>query len=59
MTLGGWFVPAVGEAAGAVLVFNGNAGNRSFRAPLAKALSQRGYAVMLKKPLPRQTEPQS
>jgi fermentation-respiration switch protein FrsA (DUF1100 family) len=47
LTLGGWFVPAVGEAAGAILVFNGNAGNRSFRAPLAEALSQRGYAVML------------
>jgi len=47
LTLCGWFVPAVGEASGAVLVFNGNAGNRSFRAPLAEALSQRGYAVML------------
>jgi len=47
VTLGAWFVPAAGEAAGAVLVFNGNAGNRSFRAPLAAALSQRGYAVLL------------
>jgi fermentation-respiration switch protein FrsA (DUF1100 family) len=47
VTLGGWFLPAAGEAAGAVIVFNGNAGNRSFRAPLAAALSQRGYAVLL------------
>jgi fermentation-respiration switch protein FrsA (DUF1100 family) len=47
VTLGAWFLPAAGEAAGAVLVFNGNAGNRSFRAPLAVALSQRGYAVLL------------
>jgi fermentation-respiration switch protein FrsA (DUF1100 family) len=47
LTLRGWFVPAVSEPAGALLVFNGNAGNRSFRAPLAEALSQRGYAVML------------
>jgi fermentation-respiration switch protein FrsA (DUF1100 family) len=30
-----------------VIVFNGNAGNRSFRAPLAAALSQRGFAVLL------------
>jgi fermentation-respiration switch protein FrsA (DUF1100 family) len=47
LTLGGWFVPAAGETAGAVLVFNGNAGNRSFRAPLAAALSDRGLAVLL------------
>jgi fermentation-respiration switch protein FrsA (DUF1100 family) len=47
VTLGGWFLPAAGEAAGAVIVFNGNAGNRSFRVPLAAALSQRGHAVLL------------
>jgi uncharacterized protein len=31
----------------AVLVANGNAGNRSGRAPLARALSERGLAVLL------------
>jgi fermentation-respiration switch protein FrsA (DUF1100 family) len=48
LTLRGWFVPARGAASGAtVLIFNGNAGNRAARAPLAKALSDRGHAVML------------
>ena len=45
--LGGWFL-AGGRARGpAVLVFNGNAGDRSYRAPLAAALAQRGWSVLL------------
>jgi fermentation-respiration switch protein FrsA (DUF1100 family) len=48
LTLHGWFVPAAGgESGAAVLVFNGNAGNRSLRAPLAAALSMEGFAVLL------------
>lgn len=46
--LGAWFVPA--HAAGpeiAVLVANGNAGNRALRAPLAAALVQEGLSVLL------------
>lgn len=46
--LGAWFVPcASGEPAPAVVVFNGNAGNRSMRADLAEALSGSGLAVLL------------
>jgi fermentation-respiration switch protein FrsA (DUF1100 family) len=44
--LRGWFVPAR-DASAAVLVFNGNAGNRSDRAPLAARLSREGLAVLL------------
>jgi uncharacterized protein len=45
--LGGWFL-AAGRARGpAVLVFNGNAGDRSYRAPLAAALARRGWSVLL------------
>jgi len=48
LRLSGWFVPAPGGAATAtVLVFNGNAGNRADRAPLAAALARRGFAVLL------------
>jgi fermentation-respiration switch protein FrsA (DUF1100 family) len=48
LRLGGWFVPTMGNQTGmTVLVFNGNAGNRSIRAPLAAALSQAGLAVLL------------
>jgi hypothetical protein len=50
LTLGGWFVPAQPAAKGgpaAVIVFNGNAGNRAFRAPLAAALAARGLSVLL------------
>ena len=43
-----WFIPAaVPDRHPAVLVANGNAGNRSGRAPLAWALSERGLAVLL------------
>lgn len=45
--LAGWFVAA--EAAGGitVLVFNGNAGNRAYRAPLATAFARQGFNVLL------------
>ena len=46
--LGAWLVPAAQpERDGAVLVANGNAGNRALRAPLARALARRGLAVLL------------
>jgi uncharacterized protein len=48
LALGGWFVPAgKPDRAIAVLVANGNAGNRSLRAPLAQALAGQGLAVLL------------
>ena len=48
LRLGAWFVPAAEpDKALAVLVANGNAGDRSTRAPLAKALAARGLAVLL------------
>jgi uncharacterized protein len=56
LRLPGWFLPARGQpgryGAGptpgpAVLICNGNAGDRSHRLPLAEALTERGYAVLL------------
>jgi uncharacterized protein len=48
LQLGAWYVPAVAPDRGlAVLVANGNAGDRSVRAPLARALADRGIAVLL------------
>ena len=48
LNLGAWFVPAGKPDRGmAVLVANGNAGNRTGRAPLARALAQQGLAVLL------------
>jgi fermentation-respiration switch protein FrsA (DUF1100 family) len=55
LELAGWFVPAAGAPgrgsrpprSPAVLVCNGNAGNRSLRAPLAAALARAGLAVLL------------
>jgi fermentation-respiration switch protein FrsA (DUF1100 family) len=48
LALDAWFVPAGEPDRGmAVLVANGNAGDRSARAPLAKALAARGLAVLL------------
>ena len=56
LSLQGWFLPANGQPsrAGAethpgpaVLICNGNAGDRSHRLPLAEALAERGYAVLL------------
>jgi uncharacterized protein len=48
LRLGGWFVPARAPGRGvSVLVANGNGGDRSLRAPLARALSARGLDVLL------------
>jgi uncharacterized protein len=48
LRLGAWFVPARGGGrAPAVLICNGNAGDRMLRAPLAGALSRAGLAVLL------------
>jgi fermentation-respiration switch protein FrsA (DUF1100 family) len=48
LTLHGWFFPAPPSPARfTIVVFNGNAGNRSYRAPLASALRARGHAVLL------------
>ena len=48
LVLGGWFVPAGEPDRGlVVLVASGNAGDRSARAPLAKALAARGLGVLL------------
>jgi fermentation-respiration switch protein FrsA (DUF1100 family) len=60
LRLGGWFVPGhgpvdspghpragLGAARPAVLVCNGNGGNRSMRAPLAAALARMGLHVLL------------
>ena len=48
LTLRGWFVPSSGSPpAYTVLVLNGNAGNRTYRAPLAVSLQQHGLQVLL------------
>lgn len=49
LELGAWFVPARAQAdlGLAVLLAPGNGGNRSSRAGLARALSERGLAVLL------------
>ena len=47
LTLHGWFVPARTPRAATVIVFNGNAGHRGLRAPLATALNAQGIAVLL------------
>ncbi len=47
LELSGWFFPAEGADGRAVLVCNGNAGNRSHRVLLAEALRDRGWAVLL------------
>jgi pimeloyl-ACP methyl ester carboxylesterase len=48
LELGAWFVPAAEPDRGlAVLVANGNAGDRSGRAPLARKLAGHGLAVLL------------
>jgi fermentation-respiration switch protein FrsA (DUF1100 family) len=48
LALGVWLVEAGERDRGvAVLVANGNAGNRSLRAPLARALASAGLAVLL------------
>jgi hypothetical protein len=48
IALGAWFVrSAHAKAAATVVVFNGNAGNRSHRAPLANRLREAGFHVCL------------
>jgi fermentation-respiration switch protein FrsA (DUF1100 family) len=48
LRLGAWFVPGRGAPPRpAVLIANGNAGDRSDRAPLAAALTRAGYSVLL------------
>lgn len=48
LTLHGWLLPPSGPPTGwTVIVFNGNAGHRGFRAPLALALARRGIATLL------------
>lgn len=48
LTLAGWFLPGTdGGNRVTVVVFNGNAGNRGGRVPLAVALAGRGYGVLL------------
>lgn len=48
VTLHGWFVPASQSPARAtLLVCNGNAGNRAYRADLARAFRSDGVAVLL------------
>jgi len=48
LTLSGWFVPPDGPPTGVtVIVFNGNAGNRSARAPLAAMLANAGIGTLL------------
>lgn len=48
LSLGAWFLPAEGRDRGiTVLVANGNGGDRSVRAPLARALSAVGLSVLL------------
>jgi fermentation-respiration switch protein FrsA (DUF1100 family) len=48
LTLHGWFVPAAAMPARfTMIVFNGNAGHRGFRAPLAASLAKHGVATLL------------
>lgn len=48
LQLEGWFVRPMAPPAGrTIIVFNGNAGHRGLRAPLAAALAARGLACLL------------
>ena len=47
LRLGGWFVPGRAGPGPAVLVCNGNGGDRSMRAPLAAALAAMGLHVLV------------
>jgi fermentation-respiration switch protein FrsA (DUF1100 family) len=48
LTLNGWFVPASTTTPnGTVIVFNGNAGHRGYRAELARRFADDGYATLL------------
>jgi uncharacterized protein len=46
LTISAWLVESEASR-GSVIVFNGNAGNRSHRLPLARALVKRGLTVLL------------
>jgi len=47
LTLNGWFVSQPAAPQFTTIVFNGNAGNRALRAPLARALARANIAVLL------------
>lgn len=48
LSLGAWYVPGRGDRRHTtVLVANGNAGNRSVRAPIAESLRREGFDVLL------------
>jgi fermentation-respiration switch protein FrsA (DUF1100 family) len=47
LRLSSWFASPTQRSGATVLVFNGNAGDRSFRAPLASALTHAGLSVLL------------
>jgi uncharacterized protein len=48
LTLNGWFVPpSTATTDGTVIVFNGNAGHRGYRAELARRFAEDGYATLL------------
>jgi hypothetical protein len=48
LALGAWFLRSEsGQPRATVIVFNGNAGNRSYRAPLARRLAEAGFHVCL------------
>jgi uncharacterized protein len=47
LSLSGWFIAATPTPRFTVMVFNGNAGNRSHRLPLAQAFAAEGLAVLL------------
>jgi alpha-beta hydrolase superfamily lysophospholipase len=47
LELAAWYLPGPAPDAGTVLVANGNGGHRGLRAPLARALSDAGLAVLL------------
>ena len=47
LALGAWHLPASAPGAPAVLVASGNGGSRESRAPLARALAERGLSVLL------------
>ena len=47
LSLHGWFISSTKTPEFTVIVFNGNAGNRSYRAPLAAAFARANLAVLL------------
>ena len=47
LTLTGWFIATTPAPRFTVMVFNGNAGNRAHRLPLAQAFAAEGLAVLL------------